>query len=257
MHLARKQWSGDSAKQGAAEANGNLIAFLDADDVWLTEKLEEQARVLSKNPKIGWVHSDFWFVDVKTGEHSLPRHIEGLFLGECYGKLFLQGCGIHISTVIVRKECLTAVGGFDERIRKASAEDYDLWIRLSRHFELGYVDCPLALYQVHSSNASKQRLAMLEAVNYVLKKALGDDPELPNVLGRRVVRNRLFDLYFSIGFLHHDGSRSLEARTYLAQAIRQRWTDPYAWTLYAANLLPANLAQTLRSLKRQLARPIA
>ena len=147
-----------------------------------------------------------------------------------------------------------AVGGFDERIREASAEDYDLWIRLSRHFELGYVDRPLALYRVHSGNASKQRLAMLEAENYVLKKALRDDPELPKLLGKRVVRNRLFKLCFSIGYLHHDGLRSPEARAYLAQALRQRWANPYALTLYAANLLPPNLAQTLRSLKRQMAR---
>ena len=70
------------------------------------------------------------------------------------------------------------VGGFDEKIRRASCEDYDLWLRIARHFELAYIDSPLGLYRIHSTNASKKKLTMLEAELYVLRKALANDPAL-------------------------------------------------------------------------------
>jgi glycosyltransferase involved in cell wall biosynthesis len=62
--------------RGIAEANGDLIAFLDSDDVWLPEKLELQVPVLTENPKIGLVHSDFFLLDMKTGT-ELPSRRNG------------------------------------------------------------------------------------------------------------------------------------------------------------------------------------
>ena len=118
------------------------------------------------------------------------------------------------------------VGGFDERIRWASCEDYDLWFRIARHFELAFIDSPLACYRIHSTNASKKKLGMLEAELYVVRKALSNDPALQARIGRCEVRDRLFELYFSIGYLYHDKSTSTEARYFLSEALRQHWTDP-------------------------------
>jgi glycosyltransferase involved in cell wall biosynthesis len=242
--------------RGLSLARGDLVAFLDADDVWLPEKLAEQAIVFAENPQIGLVHSNFWFMDLKTGERSLPVRREEPLRGRCYEDLVLRGCAIHISTVIVRRDDLAATGGFDERIRRASAEDYDLWIRLARRHEVAYVDRPLALYRVHSSNASQQRVSMLEYEDYVLRKVLRDDPDLARKIGRDRVRRRLFEVCFSIGYLHHDASRPREARAFFVRALQQQWAHPHAWMLFVANLFPSQITRTLRSWKRGLMRSV-
>ena len=53
------------------------------------------------------------------------------------------------SAVMIRKSCLDAVGGFDETLRMG--DDYELFLRIARHFELGYIDEPLVLYRQHPS----------------------------------------------------------------------------------------------------------
>ena len=61
IHYIRQENQGPAVarNRGIAEAKGDLIAFLDADDVWVPEKLERQVNVLIENPRIGLVHSRY------------------------------------------------------------------------------------------------------------------------------------------------------------------------------------------------------
>lgn len=252
IHYIRQENQGPAVarNRGIAEAKGDFIAFLDADDVWLPEKLEKQVKVLTERPRIGLVHSHYDHLDMAGGRRLIPcsGDVQGFF-GDCYLQFF-RTCGVQIATVLLRKECLMKVGGFDERIRRASCEDWDLWFRIARHFELAFIDSPLALYRVHPTNASKNHLTMLEAELYVIRKALANDPGLQARIGRREVHARLFEIYFSIGYLYHDMSKSTEARSFLSAALRHHWTDPYAWGLYLANTFPPSYVRALRSMKR-------
>jgi len=242
--------------RGIAEARGGLIAFLDADDVWLPEKLEKQLCCLEEHPQAALVHSQLYYWDTETGEKSTRRHHRRHeYAGRCYHRLFLKP-SVLPSTMIVRQECLAEVGGFDERIRRASAEDYDLCLRIARQYEFAFVDEPLILYRRHASNSTKtQILANYEDNLFVVRKLLDDDPRLRRTLGRAVVNDRLFDLLFSIGYLHHEGGRPAEARPYFFQALRHRPSSAHAWLLGLAGLLPATWVRRLRRLKSSLAPP--
>jgi glycosyltransferase involved in cell wall biosynthesis len=199
--------------RGIEAAAGDLIAFLDADDLWLAEELEKQLACLREHPRAGLVHSAVIRWACGNGGTSGPDdHGRGV-AGNCYERLFHR-CGIMMSSAVVRRGCLVRVGGFDEGIRRPTTEDYDLWFRVARYHEIAYVEEPPVLYRLHDSNASNQTLAMAEDILFVVRKALAADPSLGRSLGRAVVNNRLFDLLFEIGYHHREAGRTAEARSY-------------------------------------------
>jgi hypothetical protein len=159
---------------------------------------------------------------------------------------------VIVSSVIVRKECLDQIGNFDEKIRRPTSQDYDLWFRIARHYELAYVEEPLILHRLHDANASLRTLAMLEDGLYVVRKALRADPELGRSLGRGVVDRRLFELHVSVGWHHHDAGRTAEARSAFLQALRHRWFSTRAWSLYLLNCLHPEWVRGLRKWKSSL-----
>jgi len=234
--------------RGIRESRGELIAFLDADDVWLPEKLEKQWRCLQNHQAAGLVHSNLLVWDDETGETTPGDDGRRERSGACYGKLFTRS-GVTPSTVLLKRECLDRVGVFDETIREASTEDYDLFLRIARRYEFAFVDEPLILYRRHAASASHGRLKMMTNELRVVRKALGADPELPRLVGRRKVRERLHHLAFSIGYMHHDAGRSAEAREHFKMALANQPWRAYTLALYAINLLPPSWAGAMRRLK--------
>jgi len=239
--------------RGIAAARGELIAFLDADDVWLPEKLEKQVACLGEHPRAGLVHTAALWWDPKTAE-SRPRFIGDLHqvTGACYAEFFALN-RVTISSMVVRRECLGKVGNFDERIRRPTTQDYDLCFRIARYYELAFVDEPLVLYRLHPSNASKQLLPMWEDILYVLRKALDDDPGLRRKVGRTVLNERLYEVFFEMGYIHHHAGRSAAARQCFLRALRQRPLSTDLWLLYSANFLPPTWVRQLRKLRSSLA----
>ncbi|HYL81892.1 MAG TPA: glycosyltransferase, partial [Candidatus Acidoferrum sp.] len=119
---------------GIAVARGDLLAFLDADDMWVPDKLERQLACLDRRPQVGVTHADARHCYVDSGRQCARPPLARQFDGNCYTDLFF-GNRIVTSSVMVKRHCLEAVGGFDETIRAASVEDYDLWLRLARRYE--------------------------------------------------------------------------------------------------------------------------
>ena len=118
-------------------------------------------------------------------------------------------------------------------------------LRFARHFLLGYVAALLALYRIHSANGSKQTRTMHEAELYLLEKALDNDPALKDIIGRRLVRDRLFELCSSIAYPCYDDLDLRAARSSFAHALGYRLADVRTWTLYLVSLLPESLVRGL------------
>lgn len=117
---------GGARNTGVGRVGTEWVAFCDADDVWSPGKLAEQARALRAGVDVCVGSAEI--VDAHrrpTGERwpGLETHPEGLVAG-----LFAAN-PILLSSVVVRRAALLAVGGFDASLRRA--EDWDLWLRLA------------------------------------------------------------------------------------------------------------------------------
>jgi glycosyltransferase involved in cell wall biosynthesis len=240
---------------GIRISQGEVLAFLDADDVWYPEKLELQVELLLADPQVALVHSDLVRRNEETGEYAPSRIARHEFVGHCYERLF-QGNGITPSTVIVWKQRVQDVGLFDESL-VAGHEDYDLWLRLARHEKFAYVPRPLTIYREHSTNMSRNVFSMHRTFLEVLQKTLRGDPSLWRVAGKQAVRQRLFDLSFNVGYQVFQQGNVSGARGFFWQAAWLRPTHPHIWLLWLSTLLPLPFVAFLRQRKQDLSRAYA
>lgn len=145
--------SGLSAARNAAiaAANGEYIAFLDADDLWLPEKTDEQVYLLDNNSDIGLVYSDIF--ELKNGKLKKRRNVIGgrMFRGDIFDSLFYQNF-IPVLSVMVRKSVLDKCGLFDPVYH--GTQDYDLWMRIADKYQIDFIDRQLAIYRIHEQNMS-------------------------------------------------------------------------------------------------------
>lgn len=133
---------------GLEVAEGKYISRLDDDDLILERKLELQVKKFEENPSLGLVATDWHEIDengdiIRTVKvPDFERY--GILLTLLLEDIFCQ------PTVMVKKECHHKVGLY----RDGYAQDYDMWIRIARHFPVGVIHQPLAKYRKHSSNRS-------------------------------------------------------------------------------------------------------
>jgi glycosyltransferase involved in cell wall biosynthesis len=129
IHLVKKANGGVSSARniGIKIANGDWIALLDSDDVWLPNKLERQIQVLSENPKIDFLGTN------RNGEHFdkiLWKRIG--FLTKISPKLLLVKFVFVVPTVIFRQKIISVVGYFDESQKYAEEGNY--FIRIAQKY---------------------------------------------------------------------------------------------------------------------------
>jgi glycosyltransferase involved in cell wall biosynthesis len=244
--------AGAARNLGIRHATGELLAFLDADDRWMPDKLAVQVARLAARPAAALVHADVLLWDPPRGIHEPPRRPRRhVFDGRCYTTLF-WGSGLCVSSVVVRRASLEPVGLFDETIPGASAQDYDLWWRLAQRFEFTYIDRPLAFYRIRPAHETRTAQRLQDEL-YVVYKRLRADPGLRALVGRRAVRRRLFRLWCDLGYLRLDAGELPEARRAFARAIAQRPALLRLWLLWCALLLPPRTVSRLRHAKRRRA----
>ena len=120
---------------GIEHARGELITFLDADNLWTADKLARQVAALHASPAAGAAYSWTAFID-HTGRFLFTKeacHFEGRVYADLLVTFFLASG----SNVMARKRCLTSVEGFDEAMEPV--EDWELWLRVSDRWPFALV----------------------------------------------------------------------------------------------------------------------
>jgi glycosyltransferase involved in cell wall biosynthesis len=165
---------------GIAASTGSLVAFLDDDDVWLPRRITLQLPVLQRRPDAGAVYSQVQLPDgrVRPPTDRAPS-------GWIFDRL-LQSYSPAVTSVLIRRRALDQVGGFDERLR--TSEDWDLWLRFSRHFPVVFEPGVVAVYNRSPDGLSSRGVASglaLEDKRRVVEKAaqlLPDSPQSAQML---------------------------------------------------------------------------
>jgi len=131
---------------GIKNSQSEYIAFLDDDDEWLPNKLEVQMNVFEQSsPQVGPIYSGHSVIDRNTGKtKGIWRAVKR---GNIFEELMKGNCVSTTSSVVVKRACLEKVGNFDSLL--PSFQDYDLWIRIARHYEFEYVEDLLVNYYEH------------------------------------------------------------------------------------------------------------
>lgn len=171
--------------RGIAETKAEYIAFLDADDAWYPNKLEEFARATKRFPEAGLFYSDFVVVDENFGFLYKARCKN---LGEKAYERLPFGNPICTSTAVVKRDCLRWSGVFDEDEALRGCEDWDLWIRLARKFPIVHIRKFLSEYTRNKLGMSVSRgESWLMAYNDLVNRILERDRTLDERKRRRLI----------------------------------------------------------------------
>lgn len=204
-YLSQKNKGPSAARNlGIQIARGDLICFLDADDLWVSDKLEVQVTFMENHPDIGLLCSDHEEFDhkrivlqsfLKKKEDSLGSNIIGKIpIDDPFLKLILLNF-ISTPTVMVRKKCFDKIGIFDESLR--SIEDRDLWLRIAANFSIACLPGICCKRRVHQANISKNKELSLKGRIRVYERNWKLYPTLaPNCIWH----SQLADTYCQLGY---------------------------------------------------------
>jgi glycosyltransferase involved in cell wall biosynthesis len=143
---------------GLDQATGDLIAFLDADDVWVPTKLERQIAVMAADPTLRLSTTQFQLIDS-----------DGVNGGLGYGRpmsrrdLLATGDGICTSTVMIRR------GPERFRTEFKVGEDFDMWLRLAGECARGYLPTVEVLCRVHDASMTANYQLTWQSVQEVYR----------------------------------------------------------------------------------------
>jgi glycosyltransferase involved in cell wall biosynthesis len=218
-----------------AQAQGEFVAFLDADDLWEPGKLEQQIAILDARPLAGLCVTGAIRIDDASRELA---PIPVLDTDDPCATLLLQSMAVGcISSGVVRKTLLDSVGGFDPRFSQCA--DWDLWLRLSRASEIAVVPSQLVRYRTSPGNMSSD-IRLLERDTFaVLDVFYSTGAATPY----RDLRGRVYSNHWMIC-----------AGSYLHQ---RQFRDAVRCLMRGISASPSNAAHPLGMPRRWLSRAIA
>ena len=139
---------------GIKKSSGEYIAFLDADDYWLPDRLAIQINYLKEKPHVALVHSNTWILENGIEPYLAFTNYKPSS-GLIFKELFLNN-HINLLTVMLKRKYFDAANGFDENKELIGFEDYDLWLRIALECSIAYIDKVVSVYRVHDSNISNE-----------------------------------------------------------------------------------------------------
>jgi glycosyltransferase involved in cell wall biosynthesis len=230
-----------------SKASGELLAYLDADDMWYPEKLERQVAFLDAHQECGMVHGEMSVINEQDEILHLRFYEEtkrDVPQGYCVPKLLMR-CHIQTLTVVERRSSFDRVGVFDDRL--PIVQDYLHWIMIAAEGQaVGYLAEPLGKYRWRTGSLIGNYPRLLEDYVRIFDILLHEKP----IASRHgdecaaILRARLYLVQRELAYLDRIHGRGDSAKRRLTNLIKER---PWQFELYVDLVkayLPASLSRS-------------
>jgi glycosyltransferase involved in cell wall biosynthesis len=242
---AGNQGISKNRNSGLKAASGELVAWLDGDDIFMPRKLEFELRRFREVPEARWIYSQVLEVDVEN-KSSRPR----------YGKMhegrifdhFITCMGQEPRNPLVERELFKEIGLFDEEMDLY--EDFDLCLRLSKNYDCACCPEPLMEYRIHSGgvhNSGPEKYAFnLHRLHGNLLRLIEDEDE-----GRRraIERRFLKSMDYILLQIDIEAGRTFAALSRLFKAVvfnPMTLLSPKTYVSFLAIILPKSVIRVIR-----------
>jgi glycosyltransferase involved in cell wall biosynthesis len=200
---------------GIRHASGEIISFLDDDDLWHPDYLSTVVSHFQEDPSLAALHTGFVLTGDRQGfdypgasSRTVPAH-------ELYDRLIERGF-FPPSSVSVRRSCLESVGLFDESLQGLA--DWELWLRICREHKFIGIPDRLVKYRLHAGGLSSNVQHMTEDHIKAVRKHFGPPEGQVNTWARDKRRAYAF-AYRSAAFEYNIQGKSDEAWRFIKQAV--------------------------------------
>jgi hypothetical protein len=169
FHTQDHQGVAIARTHGLELARGDIIAWLDADDLWEPNFLASTVPLLENDAKLDGVYTGVTHID-EIG-HLLPQSSIKTVPPQQLFSALLEEDFVLTPTVVLRKRCFEEVGSFDPQFQ--ICEDYDMWLRLARRFTLQGIPQSLVQVRVHPDNTLRDTKALIHYRLLIASKHFG------------------------------------------------------------------------------------
>jgi Glycosyl transferase family 2 len=153
--------AGRARNAGLEVTSAPLVAFLDADDAWLPDRVAAGLDHLARHPELALAAAHAYACDEQLRPTAIvPAATRPA--GHMLDALLVDNVVLNPSSVLIRRSAIEAAGGFSEI---AFGEDWDTWIEIAKRFPIGFIDRPLALVRRHAGSVSPRRGPVLVAAH--------------------------------------------------------------------------------------------
>lgn len=227
-------------------ASGEFIAYLDADDLWIADKLSRQVEYLDAHPACGFLHTEVSVIDEQNNVLHTRFNYETnrpVPQGLCIRELLLRS-HIQTLTVLERRTAFDDAGMFD--LRLPVAQDYLHWLGVVlRGYEVGYLAEPLGQYRWRAGSLMSSQRRLVEDFVRIYEIILAEYgvEQSQGAEMMELVQAQLYATQRQLAYLERRECSGAIARRRLSSLIRQRPFDLDLYLDFAKTYISRQVAQ--------------
>jgi glycosyltransferase involved in cell wall biosynthesis len=224
--------------QAAQAATGELIAFLDSDDLWYPEKLTRQVAFMERHSEVPLCHTLCDVIDAE-GKVQHVRHGAEVVppTGYCFEAL-LHHCWITISMVMVRRSLFDEIGWFNaDPPYGYLGEDQEFFLRVARRYPIGFIPEVLGGFRKAGQGITASNWKAIPAAVPLFQALLERRDIWEGKVPRSVMVKALTDKCDRNAYFYRDNKAWGRAAWFARQALKADWRDGRAWRHWAASFL--------------------